>query len=317
MKQKLIIGKIYKQRYKNNKIPIARNKDGSIIMGNGIHRPFIVFFSDDKVYYLATKTVKVKNKRKTSTDPQNLTLETDLYGKDDRTISVNCSVINVMERKLFESLYILDDERNDFQTDPDTYNKIMKHLFKHKDDLSISEFDYFDFENKEPIFKTDEIANRNRQEVEMIIVGYNHLINETHIIPELILDKPDHFYEVVKECFYVSKYGAQDELSEAYYKKNSKFDELTANSIWDTKKFIDDFNKEWERKLQLEQEKYDERQKEAEEKEQQEIEELLELLKTPEQPKNNNQQESQNHHLDNEDDETYTPKPTQSLKLTM
>lgn len=231
MKQKLKIGKVYKQRYKNNKIPIARDKNGEKIKGNGIHRPFIVFFSDDKVFYLTTKTVKDENRRKTTNDPQNLTLEMDLYGNDDRTISVNCSVVNVMERKLFESLYILDDERNDFQTDPDTYNKIMEHLFKHKDDISISEFDYFDFDNKQPIFKADEIANRNRQEVEMIIVGYNHLINETNIIPELILDKPDHFYEVVKECFYVSKYGAQDELSKAYYKKNSKFDELTANSI--------------------------------------------------------------------------------------
>nr|WP_307909986.1 hypothetical protein [Mycoplasmopsis bovis] len=113
-----LIGKVYKQRNKENKFPITKDRLGDDIFGHGINRPYLIFYSDDKVYYLSAKSVSDKNRKNTEDDKGNLILKTDLYG-NDKEIAINCSVINVMDRKLFESLYVEDSEWNNVQTSAD------------------------------------------------------------------------------------------------------------------------------------------------------------------------------------------------------
>ncbi len=116
---KINLAKVYKQiEIKENKFPIAKDRLGDDIFGHGINRPYLIFYSDDKVYYLSAKSVSDKNRKNTEDDKGNLILKTDLYG-NDKEIAINCSVINVMDRKLFESLYVEDSEWNNVQTSAD------------------------------------------------------------------------------------------------------------------------------------------------------------------------------------------------------
>ncbi|QDL19420.1 hypothetical protein DQW15_01020 [Mycoplasma capricolum subsp. capripneumoniae] len=39
----------------------------------------------------------------------------------------------------------------------------------------------------------------------MVIKGYHYLIRDNKISPEIILDKPEHFFEVTKEYFNILK----------------------------------------------------------------------------------------------------------------
>ncbi|MDQ0567609.1 Mbov_0400 family ICE element protein [Mycoplasma yeatsii] len=310
------IGKVYKQRYSNLKFAIAKNKDETLIDDHGIHRPYVVFFSKEKVYYLTLKTVSKKNYKKTKNDKFNLILRKDLYD-EDRRIAVNCSVINVMDRKLFESLYILDNEKNNFQIKSWDYDKIMSKLNEVFDDIIYAEVSHINEDKTDLVWKSTLESELNKLDCLKIIKGYNNLLFESDIPRKSLLDNPEEFYNVVKSFYEKIKFE-NDKLFEEFVTTEHEMQsikyELHINQA------IDKLNKE----LEQEQEQHNklkqqiiEREKELANKEQQEIEELLELLKTPEQPKNNNQQESQKHHLDNEDDETDTPKPTQSLKLTM
>lgn len=218
------IGKVYKQRYRNTPNAfIGKDKAGRTIKGHGIHRPSIVFYSDDKVFYLSAKTVSDDNYEDSRNDPFNLVFEDkDLYG-EDRKIAINCSVINVIDRKLFESLYIPDHPKNNYPTSVEQYNDIMITLFVLKDKIKYFEVDYIDQESKEPVWKSKSQTQASKDESEMIIKGYHHLITKTNIIPEILFNHPDHFYEVVKNCFYIEKYGVRDKLDEYLYTKSSMF----------------------------------------------------------------------------------------------
>ncbi|MBY7705230.1 hypothetical protein JIY74_34395 [Vibrio harveyi] len=148
---KIEIGKVYKQRYKNLHFPIAKNKNDTLIDDHGYNRPYIVFFSDKKVFYLSAKTVNEHNFDKTDQDPFNLVFEDkDLYG-EDRKIAINCSVVNVMDRKLFESLYIPDHPKNNYPTSVEQYNDIMITLFALKDKIKYFEVDHIDQKTHFPI----------------------------------------------------------------------------------------------------------------------------------------------------------------------
>ncbi|WFQ93860.1 integrative conjugal element protein [Mycoplasma feriruminatoris] len=137
------IAKVYEKRYKEFSFPIAKDKNGNLIDNHGHNRPYVIFFSHNKVFYLSAKTILNNNRKSTSADKTNVIFKKDLYGKD-REIAVNCSVINIMDRELFESLYIKDNILNNFQTDIEHYNIIMKKLFDVFDEIKYFEVDYIE-----------------------------------------------------------------------------------------------------------------------------------------------------------------------------
>ncbi len=164
-----LIGKVYKQRNKENKFPIAKDRLGDDIFGHGINRPYLIFYSDDKVYYLSAKSVTDKNRKTTDDDKGNLILKTDLYG-NDKEIAINCSVINVMDRKLFESLYIEDSEWNNVQTSADIYDKVMHKLYENLNDIQYFEID--SFSDTQTNWKFRDEALKNKKVCEAIIKNY-------------------------------------------------------------------------------------------------------------------------------------------------
>ncbi len=164
-----LIGKVYKQRNKENKLPIAKSKFGDDVMGHGINRPYLIFYSDDKVYYLSAKSVNDKNRKTTDDDKGNLILKTDLYG-DDKEIAINCSVINVMDRKLFESLYIEDSEWNNVQTSAVIYDKVMNALYANLDSIKFFEVD--SITDNAIRWKNMEESLKNKKVCEAIIKNY-------------------------------------------------------------------------------------------------------------------------------------------------
>ncbi len=164
-----LIGKVYKQRNKENKFPIAKDRLGDDIFGHGINRPYLIFYSDDKVYYLSAKSVNDKNRKTTGEDKSNLILKTDLYG-DDKEIAINCSVINVMDRKLFESLYIEDSEWNNVQTSAVIYDKVMNALYANLDSIKFFEVD--SITDNAIRWKNMEESLKNKKVCEAIIKNY-------------------------------------------------------------------------------------------------------------------------------------------------
>ncbi|MCE6057149.1 hypothetical protein MBOVJF4428_00239 [Mycoplasmopsis agalactiae] len=166
---RLLIGKVYKQRNKENKLPIAKSKFGDDIISHGVNRPYLIFYSDNKVYYLSAKSVSDKNRKATEDDKGNLILKTDLYG-DDKEIAVDCSVINVMDRKLFESLYVEDSEWNNVQTSAAIYDKVMQKVYE-----NINRIGYFEvagFSETETLWKNNDEALKNKKVYEAIIKKY-------------------------------------------------------------------------------------------------------------------------------------------------
>ncbi|MBT1386589.1 hypothetical protein FCM52_01670 [Mycoplasma bovis] len=164
-----LIGKVYKQRNKENKFPIAKDRLGDDIFGHGINRPYLIFYSDDKVYYLSAKSVSDKNRKNTEDDKGNLILKTDLYG-NDKEIAINCSVINVMDRKLFESLYVEDSEWNNVQTSADIYDKVMHKLYENLNDIQYFEID--SFSDTQTNWKFRDEGLKNKKVCEAIIKNY-------------------------------------------------------------------------------------------------------------------------------------------------
>ncbi len=164
-----LIGKVYKQRNKENKFPIAKDRLGDDIFGHGINRPYLIFYSDDKVYYLSAKSVSDKNRKNTEDDKGNLILKTDLYG-NDKEIAIKCSVINVMDRKLFESLYIEDSEWNNVQTSAIIYDNVMQKLYENLNDIQYFEID--SFSDTQTNWKFRDEALKNKKVCEAIIKNY-------------------------------------------------------------------------------------------------------------------------------------------------
>ncbi|PZV98723.1 Mbov_0400 family ICE element protein [Metamycoplasma auris] len=193
---KLLIGKVYKQRNKENMLPIAKSKFGDDIIGHGINRPFLIFYSDEKVYYLSTKSITDKNRELTTQDEGNLVLNQDLYG-NDKEIAIDCSVINVMDRRLFESLYEKDNELNNYLTSPSIYNSVMEKLYKNLDDIQYFEVDSFDSDNT--IWKRKKETIKNKDICEQIITTYNEEIKWKY--RDLIYKDEDKFYSLVEEEF--------------------------------------------------------------------------------------------------------------------
>ncbi|PZV97710.1 hypothetical protein BCF89_1361 [Metamycoplasma auris] len=128
-----MFGKLFKVRSSKNDLPIAINYLGKTIPTVNIlklNRPYVVFYSNDYVYYLSVKSITKKNKYKTTSDDRNVIVPNrNIYGKEvEIGNAINCSVINVMERNLFESLFEVDNKWNDVELDAKIYKDVMSKL---------------------------------------------------------------------------------------------------------------------------------------------------------------------------------------------
>ncbi|MCE6056372.1 hypothetical protein J7889_02060 [Mycoplasmopsis agalactiae] len=202
-----LIGKVYKQRNKENKLPIAKNKLGDDIFGHGINRPYLIFYSDDKVYYLSAKSVTDKNRKTTEDDKGNLILKTDLYG-NDKEIAINCSVINVMDRKLFESLYVEDSEWNNVQTSAVIYDNVMKALYANLD--SIKFFEVNSITDNAVRWKNMEESLKNKKVCEAIIKKYCEYYSK-QLSDEITDNMNDLFFNILEYKFKNIIYESQKE----------------------------------------------------------------------------------------------------------
>ncbi|CBW53953.1 Conserved hypothetical protein (part of ICE) [Mycoplasma mycoides subsp. capri LC str. 95010] len=152
----IMLGKVFRFRNLDNTLPIARDRYFEPIdtSGSKLHRPYVVFYSDDKVYYLTVKTLKKGNEASIyrNQDKNLILLNKNVYnewvkGKALGNV-IDCSVVNIMDKKLFEQLYQEDEYYNNYQLAPWIYDEVMNKLYENKNKL-IFHYAQLDFkENK-------------------------------------------------------------------------------------------------------------------------------------------------------------------------
>lgn len=193
-----MIGKIFKVRTKNNSLPIAKNKYHKIISisDQKLNRPYVVLFSNEKVYFLSIKTVKKENIKSTYIDKENVLIPTGIYD-DNHFGAINTSTINVMDRKMFESLYEIDNKWNDYQLSIETYNRVMERLYINRDNLIYQEVDHFDLDNLKTIWKSNEEAIENGKYCKQLIITYHHLEWGEDIVK--FRDNPRFYYQNLED----------------------------------------------------------------------------------------------------------------------
>lgn len=193
-----MIGKIFKVRTKNNSLPIAKNKYHKIISisDQKLNRPYVVLFSNEKVYFLSIKTVKKENIKSTYIDKENVLIPTGIYD-DNHFGAINTSTINVMDRKMFESLYEIDNKWNDYQLSIETYNRVMERLYINRDNLIYQEVDRFDLDNLKTIWKSNEEAIENGKYCKQLIITYHHLEWDEDIVK--FRDNPRFYYQNLED----------------------------------------------------------------------------------------------------------------------
>lgn len=193
-----MIGKIFKVRTKNNSLPIAKNKYHKIISisNQKLNRPYVVLFSNEKVYFLSIKTVKKENIKSTYIDKENVLIPTGIYD-DNHFGAINTSTINVMDRKMFESLYEIDNKWNDYQLLIKTYNRVMERLYINRDNLIYQEVDHFDLDNLKTIWKSNEEAIENGKYCKQLIITYHHLEWDEDIVK--FRDNPRFYYQNLED----------------------------------------------------------------------------------------------------------------------
>ena len=193
-----MIGKIFKVRTKNNSLPIAKNKYHKIISisDQKLNRPYVVLFSNEKVYFLSIKTVKKENIKSTYIDKENVLIPTGIYD-DNHFGAINTSTINVMDRKMFESLYEIDNKWNDYQLSIETYNRVMERLYINRDNLIYQEVDHFDLDNLKTIWKSNEEAIKNGKYCKQLIITYHHLEWDEDIVK--FRDNPRFYYQNLED----------------------------------------------------------------------------------------------------------------------
>lgn len=195
-----MIGKIFKVRTKNNSLPIARNKYHKIISisNQKLNRPYVVLFSNEKVYFLSVKTAKKENIKSTYIDKENVLIPTGIYD-DNHFGAINTSAINVMDRKMFESLYEIDNKWNDYQLSIETYNRVMERLYINRDNLIYHEVDRFDLDNSKTIWKPNEEAIENGKYCKQLIITYHHLEWDEDIVK--FRDNPQFYYQNLEDKY--------------------------------------------------------------------------------------------------------------------
>lgn len=161
-----------------------------------LNRPYVVLFSNEKVYFLSIKTVKKENIKSTYMDKENVLIPTGIYD-DDHFGAINTSTINVMDRKMFESLYEIDNKWNDYQLSIETYNRVMERLYINRDNLIYQEVDHFDLDNLKTIWKSNEEAIENGKYCKQLIITYHHLEWDEDIVK--FRDNPWFYYQNLED----------------------------------------------------------------------------------------------------------------------
>ena len=195
-----MIGKIFKTRTKKYPLPIAKDKQNNIISisNQKLNRPYVVLFSNEKVYFLSIKTVKKENIKSTYIDKENVLIPTGIYD-DDHFGAINTSTINVMDRKMFESLYEVDNKWNDYQLSIETYNRVMERLYINRDNLIYHEIGHFDLDNSKTIWKSNEEAIENKKYCKQLIITYHHLEWDEDIVK--FRDNPQFYYQNLEDKY--------------------------------------------------------------------------------------------------------------------
>ena len=195
-----MIGKIFKQRIKSNLLSIAKNKRWNIILSSvhKINRPYVVLFSNEKVYFLSVKTVQKHNINSTFKDKENVLIPNGIYD-DNHFSSIDTSTINVMDKKLFDSLYEIDNVWNDYQLSVETYNRVMERLYINRDSLIYHEIDHFDLDNFKTIWKSNEDAIKNKTYCMQLIITYHHLEWNEDMVK--FRDNPQFYYQNLEDKY--------------------------------------------------------------------------------------------------------------------
>lgn len=195
-----MIGKIFKNRTKKYPLPIAKDKQNNIISisNQKLNRPYVILFSNENVYFLSVKTVKKENIKSTYIDKENVLIPTGIYD-DNHFGAINTSTINVMDRKMFESLYEIDNEWNDYQLSIETYNRVMERLYINRDNLIYQEIDRFDLDNSKTIWKSNEEAIKNKTYCKQLIITYHHLEWAEDIVK--FRDNPQFYYQNLEDKY--------------------------------------------------------------------------------------------------------------------
>ncbi|WP_040544064.1 Mbov_0400 family ICE element protein, partial [Metamycoplasma auris] len=85
MENKIVFGKLFKVRSSKNNLPISKNYNNNFIttkLGK-LNRPYVVFYSNDYVYYLSVKSITKKNQYKTTNDDRNVIIPNiNIYGNE-------------------------------------------------------------------------------------------------------------------------------------------------------------------------------------------------------------------------------------------
>ena len=156
----------------------------------------VILFSNEKVYFLSVKTVKKNNINSTFKDKENVLVPNGIYD-DNHFSAIDTSTINVMDKKLFESLYEIDNVWNDYQLSVETYNRVMERLYINRDSLIYHEIDHFDLDNFKTIWKSNEDAIKNKTYCRQLIITYHHLEWDEDIVK--FRDNPRFYYQNLED----------------------------------------------------------------------------------------------------------------------
>ncbi|UZK63876.1 integrative conjugal element protein [Mycoplasma mycoides subsp. capri] len=240
----MMIGTLFRFRNLDNTLPIARDSLHIDITtdSNKLHRPYVVFYSDDKVYYLSVKTLKKENEASVyrNQDTNVILLNKTVYNQPIKGKAIgnviDCSVINVMDRELFEQLFEKDSFKNNYQLAPWIYDEVMNKLYENKDNLIVHQLKAFDFENNKTLWyettKSNDKQNstdnnkwlvRAKKVITTVIETY-HSISRDEI--EKRLNNQDEYVKFVSPIYYneleyVYNSFEIDDKWEEYQKSNS------------------------------------------------------------------------------------------------
>ncbi|UOE63497.1 hypothetical protein MbovWib_00415 [Mycoplasmopsis bovis] len=207
MQNEIMFGKLFKVRSNKNDLPIAINSGDKIVdtfKKGKLHRPYVVFYSNDYVYYLSVKSITEKNEFNTIKDDRNVIIPNiNIYGNEAPIgNAINCSVINVMDRELFESLFEKDSKWNDVELDAKIYKDVMSklHYTLHSNNVQFSQVIGFT-ETKTKFIKQKNINSEIKTAAISFIKTYYELLKIPLREINEALSKLPNEYSILKKHF--------------------------------------------------------------------------------------------------------------------
>ncbi|CBW53802.1 hypothetical protein [Mycoplasma mycoides] len=103
-----------------------------------------------------------------------------------------------MDKVLFESLFQINEPKNNYQIKPHLFDQILKTLVLNlrNGNLKYFEVDSFDLVNQKTIWKSEHVALENQKICSDFIIAYNKISEQEKT---KLLHKPHIFFEWVKE----------------------------------------------------------------------------------------------------------------------